>query len=469
MNQIVIIVVSVTAIVSVAIALVLVRIAKINASLDLRRTAAAVGKEKDAADLSAIEKEISEAVSSTKDKKELAKKLGETFGKEIKRHAEAVEAETSRKYEKVIEERKASEQIVARRYKKVLQDKKQTEAIMQSVAEGLVVVDKKGKVLLMNPAAEKILDTKREDKINKSLLADLKDGQLVSLAKEGRKKDAGPKTIEFKSNQDETQKVIRSSSAVVQNENGQTVGMVSVLTDITKQRELDKMKANFVNTVTHEFRTPIVAMQKSILVMLSGATGRINDAQEKFLSIAKRNLERLNLLIDDLLNLSKLEERKMSLTLSNCSLEEVINDVSETVNTWAESKAIFIKKNLQPDLPKPYADPNRIAQVMNNLLSNAIKFTPQKGTITVEAKAIEKGKMVQVSVADSGIGMEKGDEEKIFDKFFQIGERTTTNVTGTGLGLPITKEIVEMHNGEIWVESVKGQGSTFIFTLPVID
>jgi len=324
------------------------------------------------------------------------------------------------------------------------------------------VVDKKGKVLLMNPAAEKLLDTKREDKINKSLLSDLKDGQMVSLSKDGKR---GTKTVEYESTDNETIKTIKSSSAVVQDENGHTVGMVSVLTDMTKQKELDQMKTNFINTVTHEFRTPIVAMQKSIQVMLSGATGSMNEAQNKFLAIAKRNLERLNLLIDDLLNLSKLEENKITMDVKEYSVEDVIEDITETVGTWITSKSITINKEFEPNLPKQKMDPNRIAQVLNNLLSNAIKFTPEGGSLTVRTKSVVGG-LVEISVADSGIGMSEEECVKVFDKFYQIGERTTTDITGTGLGLPIAKEIVELHGGKIWVESEKGKGSRFIFTLP---
>ncbi|MCK5451513.1 MAG: PAS domain-containing protein [Candidatus Omnitrophica bacterium] len=468
MNPLIISIISGTVIISVAIAIGLVKIAKLNASVDLRRTSVLRRKEKgESSEIGKVETEISEIINSVKNKEELIKKMRETFDREFQRNSESIEREFSHKFEQVLDEKKNTEHILTKKYKKVLQDKKQTEAIMHSVAEGMVVVDKKGKVLLMNPAAEKILDTEREEKINKSIFSDLKSGQLVSMTKEKRK-GAAPKTIEFKSDSDETEKIIRSSSAVIQNENGQTVGMVSILTDITKQRDLDRMKTNFINTVTHEFRTPIVAMQKSILVMISGATGKINAPQKKFLDIAKRNLERLNLLIDDLLNLSKLEERKLSLSLSAYSVEAVIDDISETVSTWAESKAITINKHIQAHLPKPYIDPNRIAQVLNNLLSNAIKFTPPNGIINIEANPIDGGKMVRVVVEDSGVGMEKEDQEKVFDKFYQIGERTTTNITGTGLGLPISKEIVEMHNGKIWVESEKNKGSKFIFTLPVI-
>ncbi|MBU1083616.1 MAG: ATP-binding protein [Candidatus Omnitrophota bacterium] len=463
MNSLAIIIL-VTVILSVALALALVRVAKLSASLDLRRTSIQHRSGSTISKLSEVQNKISEIVTTSKSKKELMRTLGNVVEAEIKKNVEIAEKEVSGKYEKIIENKDKSEQLLERKYQKISLEKKQTESIMRSVSEGLVVVDKKGKVLLMNPAAEKLLDTTKKEKINRSIFSDMKDGQMVSFSKDSKD---GTKTIEYESDKDETVKTIRSSSAVIQDENGQTVGMVSILTDMTKQKELDKMKNNFINTVTHEFRTPIVAMQKSIQVMLSGATGQLNQAQDKFLSIAKRNLERLNLLIDDLLNLSKLEEKKMSMDAREGSIKDVAEDICETIGTWMTTKSIELVKEFQNDLPPQIFDPNRIAQVLNNLLSNAIKFTPKGGKITVGIRRAEGGKTVEVSVTDSGIGMSEEDSKKVFDKFFQIGERTTTDITGTGLGLPIAKEIVELHGGRIWIESEKDKGSTFTFTLPL--
>ncbi|MFH1837840.1 MAG: ATP-binding protein [Candidatus Omnitrophota bacterium] len=458
------IVISITAIISVALALALVRIAKLSARLDLKRITTVSDSNIKGSKITEVQSKISEIVNSSNSKKELMKTLGREIEKEINNSVKRTETEVSEKYEKIVKSKERSEQLLERKYQQVQQEKKQTETIVRSVSEGLVVVDKKGKVLLMNPAAEKLLDTKREDKINKSILSDIKEGQMVSMSKD--RKD-GTKVVEYESDKDETIKTIRASSAIIQDENGHTVGMVSILTDMTKQKDLDRMKTNFINTVTHEFRTPIVAMQKSIQVMLSGATGKLNEAQNKFLSIARRNLERLNLLIDDLLNLSKLEAKKMAMNIKPCSVEEIADDICETVATWAKSKEITIIRDFEPNIPKQNIDPNRTAQVLNNLLSNAIKFTPKGGSINVSVRKMSDGKMVKVTVADSGIGMSQEDCNKVFDKFYQVGDRVTTDVAGTGLGLPIAKEIVELQGGKIWAESKDNEGSKFIFTVPI--
>jgi len=190
--------------------------------------------------------------------------------------------------------------------------------------------------------------------------------------------------------------------------------------------------------------------------------------QEKFLTIIKRNLERLQRLINDILDLAKLEEKKMVLRLEPASLENIINDICESVGAWAKTKSIEIERVIQKDLPPQIEmDHLRIIQVLNNIVGNAIKFTPRNGKITIDAKLGSKGSEVEVSVADTGVGIDKEDLPKVFNKFQQVGERASTDISGTGLGLSIAKEIVELHHGRIWVESEKGHGTKFIFTLPI--
>ena len=139
----------------------------------------------------------------------------------------------------------------------------------------------------------------------------------------------------------------------------------------------------------------------------------------------------------------------------------------DTLIAWVEAKAIKIEKRIQKNIPEVNLDSNRIIQVLNNIIGNAVKFTPADGGITVEAKLDEAQKNILVSIADTGIGIAKEDLNKVFDKFQQVGERTSTNIGGTGLGLAIAKEIVQLHRGKIWVESEKGQGAKFTFTLPI--
>jgi signal transduction histidine kinase len=242
--------------------------------------------------------------------------------------------------------------------------------------------------------------------------------------------------------------------------------MVTMLNDVTKQKEIEKLKADFLANVSHELRTPLVAIEKSISLLLEKSAGEISQTQNQFLGIAERNLKRLTLLINDLLDLTKLEAKKMELQRSPASIEKVISESLESMEVWAKTKSLVLESKLQPGLPQVNIDSNRMTQVVINLLNNAIKFTPAGGKISVEAGFDQKE--IRVSVADTGIGIEEKDLKKVFDKFFQTKADAPDDIAGTGIGLAIVKEIVELHGGRVWAESRQGEGAKFIFTIPAL-
>lgn len=462
----------VTAIVSIAIALWLFNLTK----LSTRARTVADDKRKKQGYLASsilsdesvrqtIFEEINEIVDSQPSRQETIKKISEVFSRELEKRIDLNTQELSKKYETIIKREKQNEEIAWKKYKRVLSDKEKTEAVIRSIAEGLVVVDAQGKVIMMNPAAEKLLGVSKKDKVGKALLENLKEEQLISLVKGAEDKEE--REIELVSQRDETKKVLRASSAVIENENGQTIGMVSVLSDITKQKELDQLKNSFVANVSHELRTPLVAIDKSLSLILNKSTGEISPTQEEFLSIAQRNLKRLSLLVNDLLDLSKLEAGKMEFKRQLSSIEKIVDESIEGLNTWAKTKSIVLEKKIQGGIPQANVDSNRIIQVLNNLIGNAIKFTPNNGNITVEANFQSEKEEIEICVQDTGIGILKENLPKIFDKFFQVSERVPTDINGTGIGLSIAKEIVELHGGKIWAENEEGQGAKFIFTLPL--
>jgi PAS domain S-box-containing protein len=409
--------------------------------------------------------EVREVVESERNAKEISAKVQDIVVKEVAKRVEVNSQELASKFEKVIKEKSVNEEMAWKKYKRVLTDKKNTDAVIRSIAEGLVVVNSKGKVIMMNPAAERILGSSNKDKVGKPIDENLRDEQLVSLVTTADDEDK--KEIEFTSPGDETKKIIRASSAVIESEDGQTIGMVSVLSDITKQKELDRMKQAFVASVSHELRTPLVAIEKSISLILTKTTGPLSQDQEQFLTIANRNLKRLTRLINDLLDLSKLEAGRMQLAPQECSIEKVIQESIEPLSHWSASKGVVINMNIQSNIPAVTIDSDRIIQVVTNLVGNALKFTPQGGTITVSAGQNSASGDIQVSVEDSGIGIPPESVGKVFDKFYQVGERTPSDIGGTGIGLSIAKEITELHGGRIWAESEHGRGARFTFTLPL--
>lgn len=409
--------------------------------------------------------EIENLVGSKQQGKEISQRVSAVLDKELQKRVARQAQELAKQYETTIEQKEKSEEIAWEKYKKVMVDKKQTEAVIRSIADGLVVVDSDGNVIMMNPAAEKLLGVSKKDKIGKPITGGVKDEQLVSFAQGAA--DQEDKDIELSSGQSETKKIVRASTAVIENENGKTVGMVSVLSDVTKQRELDELKSKFVASVSHELRTPLVSVEKSISLMLAGKKEGGSEAERQLLMIAERNLKRLSLLVNDILDFSKLEAGKMEIKKETLSIEPVIVEMTETLTAWANTKQIKLEKNIDPGLPGVVIDALRIGQVLTNLISNAIKFTPAGGTVTTGAKLDSEKKNLLVSVRDTGIGISEKDLPKVFDKFYQTGERVSSDIAGTGLGLSITKEIVELHGGTIWVESKKDQGAMFTFSIPI--
>lgn len=458
----------VTIIISIVIAFFLAHIARMSSQAKIREG----GKERylsaSLLDEESLKRTISDSIYTVVDSKqrrqEISKAVSDIFANELEKRVELNTQELDKKYSGVIEQKTQSEEIAWKKYMKVLSGKKETDAVIRSIAEGLLVVDGKGNVVMMNPAAEKLLDVSKKDKIGKPMLENLKKEQIVSMSKttpEGKDKE-----IEIFSEEDETKRILRSSSAVIEDENGQTVGMVSVLSDVTKQKELDLMKSMFVANVTHELRTPLVAIQKSISLLLTKTAGEISSTQEEFLALADRNLKKLSRLIDDLLDLAKLEAGRMQVKPASTPIGSVIKDAAVSFDAWANTKSIKIEERVQEGLPNVNIDAQRVGQVLNNLIGNAIKFTPHGGSIIVEATS-KDSEEIEVSVQDNGPGIPKEDLDKVFDRFYQTGVRNLTDISGTGVGLSIVKEIVGLHGGKVWVESEKQQGAKFIFTLPL--
>ncbi|MFH1753926.1 MAG: ATP-binding protein [Candidatus Omnitrophota bacterium] len=409
--------------------------------------------------------DIDSMIKSHKDTEEIAKEILNAFNNELKKKTEELGETFDKKYKGVIESKDKGLKLVQQKYTRTLREKQNTETIIRSIAEGLVVVDPQGKVIMMNPTAEKLLGTSNVDMTGKPLTKDVKNSQLISMINDtagGRDRE-----IELISGEDETKKILRSSTAIVENENGQTVGMVSVLSDVTKQKELEGVKASFFAKVSHELRTPIITVLNSVSILIDKKLGPLNEMQTEVILTLQRSLKRLKLLIDEILDLSKLTSSKLTLKCYSCSISDIIDEAYTSLNAWAVSKGISIEKEIEPGIPQVRADSNRVIQVINNLVGNSIKFTPYKGYIRIKASYNRDEESLYLSVADNGTGIAKENLSMVFDKFQQECERSSTDITGTGLGLTIAKEIVEMHGGKIWAESKKQEGATFIFTLPL--
>jgi signal transduction histidine kinase len=231
-------------------------------------------------------------------------------------------------------------------------------------------------------------------------------------------------------------------------------------------KELDRLKSDFVSNVSHELRTPLTAIKGAVDLLLREVPGRLNENQTHYLTRVRSNTQHLAGLINDLLDLAKIEEGKVELKGVRVSVGGLVHEVVETVKPMAAEKPVLLEVKAPEPSVLVWADRDKVTQVLMNLVGNAIKFTPPQGRVTVSASR-DGTEWAQVSVNDSGPGISAEECQKIFQKFYQVSEGRGLKPKGTGLGLAISKALVELHGGKIWVESEPGRGSTFSFTLPV--
>jgi signal transduction histidine kinase len=247
--------------------------------------------------------------------------------------------------------------------------------------------------------------------------------------------------------------------------NQEFLGVVTVLRDITREVEADRSKSEFISTVSHELRTPMTSIKGYADFLAQGAVGPLQQQQKHFLDVIRRNADRLSLLINDLLDISRFEAGKVRLDLQETQLNLLVDQAVESMLISAQNKGIELTFSTSPNLPPVMADWDRLTQVLTNLLSNAINYTETGGVhVSVRAEADK----VWTEIQDTGIGIAAAVLPHIFDRFYRAEDSTVQSNSGTGLGLAIVKAIVEMHGGDLLVESEPGIGSTFTFVLPVV-
>jgi nitrogen-specific signal transduction histidine kinase len=228
-------------------------------------------------------------------------------------------------------------------------------------------------------------------------------------------------------------------------------------------KKLDELKSEFISTVSHELRTPLSIIKEAISLILDKVPGEINEKQEKILVISRYNIDRLARIIDNLLDISKIEAGKVELKQSLIDIGGIARQIAGSFEAKIREKGLKLRLDIDPVLGKVYADTDRMAQALTNLIGNAVRFT-QEGYIEVSCK--DRKDVVMCAVSDTGLGIARDNIPKIFDKFQQFGRVAGAGEKGTGLGLSIAKSIIDMHNGSISVESEEGKGSKFTFLLP---
>ncbi|MGC9521026.1 MAG: GAF domain-containing protein [Anaerolineae bacterium] len=350
------------------------------------------------------------------------------------------------------------------------------EAVLESIADGVMVADATGRVILFNAAAERILSLEREQVLGRQLeeiLGSYREEAhewLSQVAAWQKDPEAyGPEG--FVSQRLEVGRRFVSlhlSPVAARASAGSPGGVVVVFRDITPEIEADRAKSDFVSTVSHELRTPMTSIVGYVDLLLQGAVGALSESQLQFLERVRSSAGRLMSLVDDLLDISRLEQGRVELLRRPVVVAEVVEQVVELLRPKIAEKEQRLEMVVPAGLPRVYADSDRLAQVLTNLVSNAHKYTPAGGRVAVHAYVREG--MMHVAVADTGIGIAPENQERIFERFYRVEDDPAVYETsGTGLGLAIALSLIQMHEGQIWLESELGVGSIFTFSLPLAE
>lgn len=376
---------------------------------------------------------------------------------------EMLKKDIEKRVEEAVKPVRAEKNIIAN-------EQVRTQTVLQSTVEGVVIVDDKGKILMMNPAAEQIYGTTLAQAAGKHLTEHAKEEHVVTLAAElATPPPEGPvnKDVRVAGNAD-TRRTVQKAGAIVQNEAGKVVGMVSTLTDVAKHKELQRMQRDFIAHVTHELRSPLSSIRAALEILQGEVSARIGEKENRMLTTAISNSDRLAGLINQILDFSKIESGQMTVFPKKADAEGIGREAIDSLAPWAQKKGLTLSLLSDPQIPPVKADAPRTVQVLINLLSNAIKFTPAGGRITVKIvpSAQDADRVVLFLVTDTGPGIPKSEQKRVFEKFAQIAAGET-HVGGTGLGLSIAKAFVHLQGGKMWLESEEGQGATFYFTVPL--
>ncbi|HEX3119442.1 MAG TPA: ATP-binding protein [Candidatus Acidoferrum sp.] len=338
-------------------------------------------------------------------------------------------------------------------------------AILGSMVEGVAVVNATERLVFANPGFANILELDVPPKSGSALVEVVRQTELIEAV---RRVLGGEPRVEAEIVTGTLrQHFFAATVAAVRA--GETLGAVVVLHDITELRKLERVRRDFVANVSHEFKTPLTAIQGFSETLLGGA---MDDPQnrERFLGIILEHSRRLARLTDDLLKLSSMDADRLELEIRRVGVNELIESCLETTQHRAAEKEIEVEL-AQParvaELPDIAGDRRRLAEILQNLLDNATQYTLAGGRITVSAEAREAD--VIFTVSDTGIGIPKSDQSRIFERFYRVDAARSREAGGTGLGLAIAKHLVEVHGGRIWVESEIGQGSKFHFSVPIFD
>ncbi|MGV3488718.1 MAG: ATP-binding protein, partial [Tuberibacillus sp.] len=338
-------------------------------------------------------------------------------------------------------------------------ERRKLRSVLSYMTDGVIATDRFGHVILMNNRAEELLRIYRQNFLGEPITKLLRIEEEYSMDDLFESEDS--MILDFSS--EEEKLLIRANFSIIKKENGYPDGLIAVLHDVTEQEQIEEERRQFVANVSHELRTPLTTMKSYLEALADGAVDDKELAQ-KFLGVTQNETERMIRLVNDLLQLSKLDAKDSSFNIEVTNYVTFMEDIIDRFEMTKKQNIEFIRK-----LPKRpiyiYMDPDKMTQVVDNIISNAIKYSPEGGAITI--KVVMKGRHIITGIKDQGVGIPKENLSKVFERFYRVDRARSRKLGGTGLGLAIAKEIVSAHGGEIWADSEWNKGTTIYFTLPM--
>jgi NtrC-family two-component system sensor histidine kinase KinB len=350
---------------------------------------------------------------------------------------------------------------------RIIAEKQKSEAIIRSVDDGIIVLDDNFVITNLNPEAAKIFGVIPEGYLGKHILEVIREERLFHFLKETLASgqpppmEEGENVLTIKTG--EATRHYQVSLVPMRTPAGVIPGLVLQLRDITRLKELDRLKSEFVMTASHELRTPLTSINMAVEMLREDSSIDFDERERTLLNACHEDVQRLQALVNDLLELSRIEAGKLDLAFERVRPRELCDQALHAVSHRAESKKIEVALGVPEGLPEVIADPHKIVRVLTTLLTNAVGYTKSGGQVSLQGEQV--GTQVQLSVTDEGPGIPPDVQPRIFDKFIQL--KPGDPGVGSGLGLTICKELVKAHHGAIWLDSIPDHGCTFTFTLPV--
>ena len=371
----------------------------------------------------------------------------------------------SREFNKMTERLKRYEQM---NIDQILAEKRKSEAIVDGIADGIIVTDAALTVVHVNRVVTDLFGGDEGTAVGAPVGEVVRDARILELIKGGAEgkglpADQPPRVLQLMRN--ERQVFIRPKITALRDDSGTVYGVLSILQDVTQFKELDRMKSDFIATLSHEFRTPLTSVNMAVDILDKEILGPLSPEQKELIASAREDCFRLTKLARELLQLSKLESGRLQLKNVDLDVSDVVESSLHSLHLQFHEKDIRLETAIAAGLPHIMADEQQISWVITNLVTNALKYTNSGGTVTIRAR--EDGGAVRIDVEDTGQGIARPDLDRIFDKFVQIKHATDATPGSVGLGLAIAKEIVELYGGRIWAESELGHGSVFTFCIPL--